>query len=85
MSSLPDEPTYTVEQISLLDYEEIGLEDTPPRSEPTKHVRYMHNNKYVHFTHMTYIIIFLGYRQSGQKYTDREEKLKLLCISHICN
>ena len=39
MSSVPDEPTHAMEQISLLDYEETGLEDTSPSSEPTKQVR----------------------------------------------
>ena len=51
MSSVSDESTYTMERISLLDYKETDLENTSPSSEPTKQVRYMHSNKYVHFIH----------------------------------
>lgn len=43
---VPDESTHTMEHISLVDYEETGLEYPSSSSEPTKQVRYMYTYMY---------------------------------------
>ena len=51
-----DEASLTTEQISLLDYEDTGLEDSFSGSEPIKQVRYTHVHVHVHAQFTEYII-----------------------------